>query len=380
MNHLDEGTIHAWLDGALNDAEGREVESHVASCAECRERVAEARGLIAGASRILGALDDVPGGVLPAGSRAAPTPMSVPAAPQVAPRPRRWATPWVTGIAALLVAAVVLRTGDIVRRSESAADLSARAAMDTVQAIIEAPSPVANAPASPVPAPTSAPAAEAAPTRRAIAELEATRDRERRVAGAPSATTGSVAGGAGVAAPPAREERMGFAAQSAPPAAPTPTPPPPAAPMSVAADMAQKAAAEAVTVTAAESPVPTIETALSGCYVVSPGGERMADAVAESRSGEAARTARAARPQMGAAAPAPAAAAPSVAARADLAGARLVSLSLVPTDSARAYVVRDARADSAIGTWRAIDSASAEIRFVGGQRVVVPRTIRTPCP
>ena len=58
--HPDEGTIHAWLDGALDDAQARALAAHVASCRTCSERVAEARGLIAGASRIVGALDDVP--------------------------------------------------------------------------------------------------------------------------------------------------------------------------------------------------------------------------------------------------------------------------------------------------------------------------------
>src|SRR5258706_13986822 len=58
MSHLDEGTIHAWLDGALGEAESREVERHVSECAECSAAVAEARGLIAASSRILSALDD----------------------------------------------------------------------------------------------------------------------------------------------------------------------------------------------------------------------------------------------------------------------------------------------------------------------------------
>lgn len=65
MQHPDEGTIHAWLDGALPPAEAAALEAHVASCAECSAAVAEARGMLAGASRILSALDDVPGGVIP---------------------------------------------------------------------------------------------------------------------------------------------------------------------------------------------------------------------------------------------------------------------------------------------------------------------------
>ncbi len=65
MQHPDEGTIHAWLDGALSTEEGADVETHVAACAECAAAVAEARGLIAASSRIVSALDIVPGGVIP---------------------------------------------------------------------------------------------------------------------------------------------------------------------------------------------------------------------------------------------------------------------------------------------------------------------------
>jgi cytoskeletal protein RodZ len=65
MQHPDEGTIHAWLDGALDADESARVERHAAECAACAAAVAEARGLVAGSSRILAALDDVPGGVVP---------------------------------------------------------------------------------------------------------------------------------------------------------------------------------------------------------------------------------------------------------------------------------------------------------------------------
>lgn len=65
MQHLDEGTIHAWLDGALLPDEAKRVEAHVAECPECAARVAEARGFVAASSRILSALDNVPRGVVP---------------------------------------------------------------------------------------------------------------------------------------------------------------------------------------------------------------------------------------------------------------------------------------------------------------------------
>jgi hypothetical protein len=66
MQHLDEGTIHSWLDGALSADEAARVEAHVAECPQCATAVAEARGFIAASSRILTALDHVPRGVVPA--------------------------------------------------------------------------------------------------------------------------------------------------------------------------------------------------------------------------------------------------------------------------------------------------------------------------
>ena len=65
MQHLDEGTIHSWLDGALSADEAARVEAHVNKCPQCAAAVAEARGFIAGASRILTALDNAPRGVIP---------------------------------------------------------------------------------------------------------------------------------------------------------------------------------------------------------------------------------------------------------------------------------------------------------------------------
>ncbi|MEO7856533.1 MAG: zf-HC2 domain-containing protein, partial [Gemmatimonadaceae bacterium] len=46
--HPDEGTIHAWLDGALDEPTASRIAAHVGTCGACDERVAEARGLIAG--------------------------------------------------------------------------------------------------------------------------------------------------------------------------------------------------------------------------------------------------------------------------------------------------------------------------------------------
>jgi hypothetical protein len=65
MQHLDEGTIHSWLDGALSADEAARVEAHAKECPQCAAAVAEARGFIAASSRILTSLDNVPKGVVP---------------------------------------------------------------------------------------------------------------------------------------------------------------------------------------------------------------------------------------------------------------------------------------------------------------------------
>ena len=71
--HPEEGLIHAWLDDALDAVAAERIETHVRDCAECQARVAEARGLIAGASRIVAALDDVPAGTRPGWATSAVT-------------------------------------------------------------------------------------------------------------------------------------------------------------------------------------------------------------------------------------------------------------------------------------------------------------------
>jgi len=65
MQHPDEGTIHAWVDGELTAEESAALEAHLSECAECSALAAEARGLVAASSRIVSALDIVPGGVIP---------------------------------------------------------------------------------------------------------------------------------------------------------------------------------------------------------------------------------------------------------------------------------------------------------------------------
>ncbi len=58
MPRVDEGLIHAWLDGQLAPDEAKRVDELVANDAEWGAAAAEARGYVAGAARILGALDE----------------------------------------------------------------------------------------------------------------------------------------------------------------------------------------------------------------------------------------------------------------------------------------------------------------------------------
>lgn len=55
--HPTEGTIHSWIDGELDSTDAERLDAHLAECAACQSRVAEARGLVAAASRVIGSLD-----------------------------------------------------------------------------------------------------------------------------------------------------------------------------------------------------------------------------------------------------------------------------------------------------------------------------------
>ena len=58
--HPEEGTLHAYIDGELPRVEAEALETHVATCASCSAALAEARGLVAAASRTIVALDAAP--------------------------------------------------------------------------------------------------------------------------------------------------------------------------------------------------------------------------------------------------------------------------------------------------------------------------------
>src|SRR6266550_2976082 len=54
MSHVDEGTLHAYLDGELPSAERATLEAHLEGCATCRANLTEERGLRERASAVLG--------------------------------------------------------------------------------------------------------------------------------------------------------------------------------------------------------------------------------------------------------------------------------------------------------------------------------------
>lgn len=148
--HPDEGTIHAWLDDALDAASASRVEAHVSECESCAERVAEARGLIAGASRVVGLLDDRPVALIrPAAPATSGDDFSVWRLLRV--------TPARAAIAAiLLVVAGITLTRDRIAMDSSAGPVADRAAV----AITEQAEPVEQAAASPTMAPPGAAATD----------------------------------------------------------------------------------------------------------------------------------------------------------------------------------------------------------------------------
>ena len=54
MSHVDEGTLHAYLERELPSAERATLEAHLAGCATCRANLTEERGLRERASAVLG--------------------------------------------------------------------------------------------------------------------------------------------------------------------------------------------------------------------------------------------------------------------------------------------------------------------------------------
>lgn len=176
--HPDEGTIHAWLDDALDAAEASQVALHVESCAECAGRVAEARGLIAGASRVVRLLDSDPAPMLAA-----------PVVPATVTPISRWLR--VTPARAAIAAALVVAVGLTLTREKAAVE-SAATFTDSAMSMTTPPAsaPVADA---------SAPQERSAPVQDSVLTSAITRRIREET---PQRTIGNATGVAIPTAPP----------------------------------------------------------------------------------------------------------------------------------------------------------------------------------
>lgn len=372
MQHLDEGTIHAWLDGALDNAQAAETEAHVAQCASCSAAVAEARGLIAASSRILTALDDVPAGVIP--KRAAP--------PVLKPARRQWrAAPWVSGIAA---AALLFAIGIQQSRMTSKDAAFEGRTVQTIQRDTTASGYAPAAPAAPTaPSAIATSASDASvPARSSVVagkgagqDVGAQRQRLRRD------------GVANVATDTSQSKRVALDEVVA-----TSSPSPPAAAPLAASVQEQKLADAKSPLSAAPAPAlgaivttgardmakseePDVRR-LAGCYRIEQASvgrlTRVGEAVKAVTGAAAGQrgVAGAARPQ-------------ARAAEAPVEFARVMPPALVRLDTTRhplGFVARDAGADTAVGSWNVVSADSARVDMMRAGLFTFAQKNRTTCP
>ena len=57
MSHLDEGTLHAMLDGELEPKEVAEIQAHLGSCSSCGLRLREVREFLDEADRLIASVE-----------------------------------------------------------------------------------------------------------------------------------------------------------------------------------------------------------------------------------------------------------------------------------------------------------------------------------
>ena len=285
MEHPDEGMIHAWLDDALAANEAAAFELHVRECASCSAAVAEARGFVAAASRIVSALDDVPGGVLPAGVAQSG---ETPATTQVTARTRAWwARPQMAAAALLVVVAgsvLVMPRGEDVGVFDAASDsVASGPSISPSVGFPGAGSPSAaspNAEASRAGAAFGSAAAQtaAAPAldaRPLPAPVEAVADASARSANTAGKVASSARKAAGIAeqealarALPARAEARREVAMSAPRSAPVATAPsPPTSPKVADSAIARDGALRALRTGVAGGTAAATSADGLGCYL-----------------------------------------------------------------------------------------------------------------
>jgi len=375
MNHLDEGTIHAWLDDAVDATQSSEIEAHIAQCATCSAAVAEARGLVAGASRILNALDDVPANVVPK------------RAPALAPARRQWrAAPWVAGIAAALMLAIGVTQ---IRRDVAPEDVflaesraPASRVMDSVaDTALRAKAPATVAAQPPAQAPTT-PSAPTAAARVVTADEQSQRRdlarSERQIAISEDVRRPSASDAAQMTG--LRSTRGAGAAQTSPAQAA------PAEPSQSVQNAPAQRKVEQVVVTAAPEAMKSAASAsdmgadakaqvvgLAGCYRLDAPTRVVPAPQPASVGGVAAGavTQRAARSR------APASEAPASASFAASKAPGAVRLDTVLHQVG--YLVRAERSDSVLGWWQ-IAGDSARLDLASGLRFTVARNNRVTCP
>jgi hypothetical protein len=127
MSHLDEGTLHALLDGELDLAEVSEIQLHLGSCVTCGSRLQEVKQVLAEADRLVGTMDvpaQAPAPARPV-SRPNPPPLSRPQDPGswdeapvlLVPDPidgSAWRRRWMRGLGLAAAIAVVVGGGRLI--------------------------------------------------------------------------------------------------------------------------------------------------------------------------------------------------------------------------------------------------------------------------
>ena len=217
MSHVDEGALHAYLDGALPPDERSQVETHLAGCTECQERLAEAQALIARADALLGL-------ALPE-KRAAPPLHEL-------RRPLWWRVRWPVAWAASIMLAVSV--GWMLRGRPIEQETVARAAPDTSPPIFGLSEHYIDE--------SRQPAAAPAPANRSRTGAGAPREEAQNRAHASRADSGTPAANAAVEAVPGITPSIVARDRAAAPAL-KPAAPAPAAPVTVDGMIATGAAA-----------------------------------------------------------------------------------------------------------------------------------------
>ena len=127
MSHLDEGTLHALLDGELDLAEVSEVQKHLGSCVACGSRLQEVKQVLAEADQLVGVME-IPAAA--ARTRTEP-PRSQPPPARPAREPDAWDEPpvllvpdpidanvrrrrWIRGLGVAAALAAVVAGGKII--------------------------------------------------------------------------------------------------------------------------------------------------------------------------------------------------------------------------------------------------------------------------